>query len=107
MGLLITIAVLALIITGFFLPMAWARFAALENFGSAFQLQALARDIKAVASRYFTVLLLLLGLWVIVISFSLIPVVGWVLSAFGAFYIHMVTSLLYGEVYRRSLAYQG
>ncbi len=92
---------------GFFLPMGLAHFAATGNFIAAFSLSPIVQSIKAVLQQYLGVLFLFVVLCVALSFLSEIPIVGLVLLVLLYFYVHIATSLLFGELYRRSQAMLG
>ena len=102
MGL--SIGLFLMLLSGFFMPMAWAHFAARGDLASAFQLGEVLDRIKAVFSQYMTALLLFAALWILMILLALIPGIGWVLVILGFFYVQVVSAFLFGEVYQRSRA---
>lgn len=102
-GILFGVFVLAFIIAviiGFFLPMALMNYVGTGKFLAAFDLTAIVRYVNRRFETYFVNYVIIVGLYVLVGSIGLIPVVGWILGIAGAFYISCVGCFLFGTVYR-------
>ena len=93
---------LAFVFSGFILPMAWTNFAASGRFPDAFKMKDILARIKRIFVEYFTVILILFVLWLIVLFLTQIPLVGWGIAILGSFYNLIVSSLLVGVIYRFS-----
>jgi len=88
----------------FFLPMAVAHYAATGSFGAAFSLGAIVSYIGAAAGGYVMAYVFSIALFTALFVVSLIPVLGWVISLLGWFYVACVLAFLFGDVYRRAVS---
>lgn len=93
---------LFLMAASFLLPMAWGRFAASGRPGEAFMLVVIIESIKAVSSQYLASIALVAGLWILIALASLIPIIGFIFSVVGVFFIYIISGLLFGNLYRQS-----
>jgi len=87
---------------GFLLPMAWSHYAWQGKFTDAFRIGTIMKKIKVAFPEYLTVLFLFFALWLLVLMSARIPVAGYYLAVPGSLYVVIVSSLLFGDVYRRS-----
>ncbi|SFH83919.1 FHA domain-containing protein [Tindallia magadiensis] len=101
-GWLLLIGVIGLLMTAGILPMALALFADTGSIREARKIEKAIAMIRWNPGQYFSVYCLLAGLWLVLGIFMLLfPYAGAVAAIFGAFYIHSVASLLFGEYYSR------
>lgn len=100
----LVLAVLTGLVMWFVLPMALARYAATGSTASAFEFNAVLSFIKAVFGAYIGVYLFSLVLFIGLTILAAIPVIGWILSMLGGFYIGCVLAFLFGEAYRKAAA---
>lgn len=103
MGSCLGLLVLALaVISGLFVPYAWAKYAESGQFGEAFKLGPILNLIKANIGQ--TLLTLLVVLVVGMIANSVGSAVCGIGMAFTAFYANLVTAFLYGKLYLKAQA---
>lgn len=95
---------LLLIAVALIMPMGWGRFAASGNFGDAFKIFDIIGSIKAVSNKYLTAMAVVVGLWISIALISMIPFIGIFFSVFGSFFVYIVSGLLFGNLYRQSMA---
>jgi len=98
-----TPAILLNLCAGFILPMSWAHYAATGKFVDAFYLRSIIRDIGDVLGDYIKLYLVILLLGLCIALLYTIPILGILLGLLGTFYIYIVASLLFGQLYRLSL----
>ncbi|SDY96747.1 FHA domain-containing protein [Tindallia californiensis] len=99
-GWLLLIGVVSILVAASIVPMALAIFADTGMLREAGKIEKAITMIRWNPKQYVSVLCLLAGLWLILGIFILFfPYAGAVAAIFGAFYIHSVASLLFGEYY--------
>ena len=90
------------IIAGLFLPYAWSIYAESGQFGDAFKLNKILSMIKANLGQTLLTLLVIIVLGIVASSVgSAVCGIG---VAFTTFYANLVTSFLYGKLYRQAQA---
>ena len=101
---LIAITLVFAIIIGFILPMAIALYASSKNVGKAFKFGEILNRIKSVFGEYIVAYVFILILGIIIGAIAMIPYIGWIIALFVTFYIGVVSSNLFGELYAKSKA---
>lgn len=96
------LALILFSLPAFLLPMASVSFAASGKVRDAFDLPAIINRIRGEVKSYLSIILLAIAMWLLLTFVVFIPYVGLLLTMIGSFYIYCVTSMLFGEVYRRS-----
>lgn len=86
------------------LPMALSIYAKEDSIGAAFRIGEILSRIKSVPGDYIISIIVLYALLFIVNLFATIPIIGWVIVIFANFYITLVASKMFGEVYASSNA---
>lgn len=102
LSIMIIFNLLIYLLVALFLPMGQAYFSATGYFKDAFRFYDILQSMKIVFVQYITVIMLIIGLWIAVGILAMVPYVGFILGIIGAFYISIVSYLLFGEVYIRS-----
>ncbi len=93
-----------IIIVGFILPMAIAMYAKSDNFSDAFKFGEIFKRIKSVFGEYIVSYIVLIILGIILGIIGLIPFIGWLIGLFGTFYLGVLASNMFGELYLKSKA---
>ena len=107
-GQLLIMSMLFFVLAWSVMPIALAHFAATGSFKDSFQLSAILQLISVGRAQYLSLILLVAGLWLAVSLLAwIIPYIGFVFGIIGAFYIYIVSSLLFGDFYGRSRAQIG
>lgn len=86
------------------LPMALSIYAKEDSIGAAFRIGEILSRIKSVPGDYIISIIVLYALLFIVNLVATIPIIGWVIVIFANFYITLVASKMFGEVYASSNA---
>lgn len=90
------------IVIGFLLPMALAHYVSTESFASAFDLKTIFSYISSNINNYLIAYVVIIVLCIILGIVSAIPVIGWIISILGGFYIACTACFLFGEIYRNA-----
>jgi hypothetical protein len=98
------IAALLMLIALFILPMAIAMYAKSDNFGDSFKFGEIFNRIKSIFGEYVVSYIILILLLIISGIIGLIPFIGWLLGLFATFYIFIVASNMFGQLYLKSKA---
>ncbi len=106
-GWLLFASLLLLLLAWCIMPVALAHFASNGSFRESLQLSIILQLIKTNLSQYVSLIVVIAGLWVVVAFLAIIPYIGFLLYIIGAFYIYIVSSLLFGEFYGRSMLQTG
>lgn len=97
-------SVVLMLIVCLVLPMALSIYAKEDSIGAAFRIGEILSRIKSVPGDYIISIIVLYALLFIVNLFATIPIIGWVIVIFANFYITLVASKMFGEVYASSNA---
>ena len=97
-------SVLLMLIVWLVLPMALSIYAKEDSIGAAFRIGEILSRIKSVPGDYIISIIVLYALLFIVNLVAAIPILGWVIVIFANFYITLVASKMFGEVYASSNA---
>jgi Protein of unknown function (DUF4013) len=97
-------SVLLMLIVYLVLPMALSIYAKEDSIGAAFRIGEILSRIKSVPGDYIISIIVLYALLFIVNLVAAIPILGWVIVIFANFYITLVASKMFGEVYASSNA---
>ena len=97
-------SVLLMLIVCLVLPMALSIYAKEDSIGAAFRIGEILSRIKSVPGDYIITIIVLYALLFIVNLVATIPIIGWVIIIFANFYIALVASKMFGEVYASSNA---
>ncbi len=84
--------------------MALSIYAKEDSIGAAFRIGEILSRIKSVPGDYIITIIVLYALLFIVNLVAAIPIIGWVIIIFANFYIALVASKMFGEVYASSNA---
>ena len=90
------------IVIGFLLPMALAHYVRTESLASAFDLKTIFSYISSSTNNYLIAYAVIIVLCIILGIVSAIPVIGWIISILGGFYIACTACFLFGEIYRNA-----
>ncbi|HIE13139.1 MAG TPA: DUF4013 domain-containing protein [Desulfotomaculum sp.] len=102
-GLVSTIGFLLLLAAWFIIPMSVARYASTGLLGEGFRVSRVLQYIRAVLGQYAGVCLLSIVLYFVASLVSgIIPILGFIISAFLTFYVMVVTGFLFGEAHREA-----
>ena len=97
-------SVVLMLIVCLVLPMALSIYAKEDSIGAAFRIGEILSRIKSVPGDYIITIIVLYALLFIVNLVATIPIIGWVIIIFANFYIALVASKMFGEVYASSNA---
>ena len=97
-------SVVLMLIVCLVLPMALSIYAKEDSIGAAFRIGEILSRIKSVPGDYIITIIVLYALLFIVNLVAAIPIIGWVIIIFANFYIALVASKMFGEVYASSNA---
>ena len=97
-------SVVLMLIVCLVLPMALSIYAKEDSIGAAFRIGEILSRIKSVPGDYIISIIVLYALLFIVNLVAAIPIIGWVIIIFANFYIALVASKMFGEVYASSNA---
>jgi hypothetical protein len=97
-------SVILMLIICLVLPMALSIYAKEDSIGAAFRIGEILSRIKSVPGDYIITIIVLYALLFIVNLVAAIPIIGWVIIIFANFYIALVASKMFGEVYASSNA---
>jgi len=97
-------SVILMLIVCLVLPMALSIYAKEDSIGAAFRIGEILSRIKSVPGDYIISIIVLYALLFIVNLVAIIPIIGWVIVIFANFYITLVASKMFGEVYASSNA---
>lgn len=97
-------SVVLMLIVCLVLPMALSIYAKEDSIGAAFRIGEILSRIKSVPGDYIISIIVLYALLFIVNLVAAIPILGWVIIIFANFYITLVASKMFGEVYASSNA---
>ncbi len=91
------------LVAAILLPAGLAHFASGGHFIAAFQFRVIFQVISRISSPYLQALLIFCAAWLLLALLSLIPFIGLLIALLGAFYIHIISSLYFGFLYRKSM----
>jgi len=97
-------SVVLMLIVFLVLPMALSIYAKEDSIGAAFRIGEILSRIKSIPGDYIISIIVLYALLFIVNLVAAIPILGWVIVIFANFYIVLVASKMFGEVYASSNA---
>jgi len=97
-------SVVLMLIVCLVLPMALSIYAKEDSIGAAFRIGEILSRIKSIPGDYIISIIVLYALLFIVNLVAAIPILGWVIVIFANFYIVLVASKMFGEVYASSNA---
>ena len=97
-------SVVLMLIVCLVLPMALSIYAKEDSIGAAFRIGEILSRIKSIPGDYIISIIVLYALLFIVNLVAAIPIIGWVIIIFANFYIALVASKMFGEVYASSNA---
>ena len=93
-----------ILIIGFILPMAIAMYAKSDKIGDAFKISESLNRIKSIFGEYLISYIIIVIFGIILGLIGLIPIIGWILSFFGTFYLGVAALNMFGELYIKSKA---
>lgn len=93
---------LLMLIIGFILPMAISMYAKSDNLNDAFKFSEIFNRIKSIFGEYLVSYIIIMILGLILGLIMLIPVIGWILGAFGTFYLGVLAFNMFGQLYLKS-----
>ncbi len=85
--------------TALVLPMGWGRYAASGNFGDAFHFTEIITRIRSVSSHYMKAIAVIAVIFMLMFPIALIPYVGMIILIIGAFFISIVSGIIFGNLY--------
>ncbi len=101
-GLLALLTIVAALVLAFVLPMAFAHYAAEDKLGAALEFGEIWRRIRTVFGQYLVAVVLFWVFSSILGMVGMIPLVGWIITIVGVFYLTVVFANLIGRLYRQS-----
>jgi len=103
-GIVLFIGGILILIIGFILPMAIAMYAKSDKIGDAFKISESLNRIKSIFGEYLISYIIIVIFGIILGLIGLIPIIGWILSFFGTFYLGVAALNMFGELYIKSKA---